>query len=41
MLRIDDLFNQLHGDYYFSKIDLRMRYLQPIVRKEDVEKTTF
>nr|KAJ0192029.1 hypothetical protein LSAT_V11C800409330 [Lactuca sativa] len=39
--RIDDLFDQLQGESYFSKIDLRSGYHQLKVREEDVSKTTF
>ncbi|GJS36542.1 putative reverse transcriptase domain-containing protein [Tanacetum coccineum] len=39
--RIDDLFNQLQGSRYFSKIDLRSSYHQLRVRKEDIPKTAF
>ncbi|KAJ9541992.1 hypothetical protein OSB04_028498 [Centaurea solstitialis] len=39
--RIDDLFDQLQGTAWFSKIDLRSGYHQVKVREEDVQKTTF
>jgi hypothetical protein len=39
--RIDDLFDQLKGSSYYSKIDLRSGYHQVRVQDEDVEKTTF
>lgn len=38
---IDDLFDQLQGPCYFSKIDLRSGYHQLKVKKEDVAKTAF
>ncbi|GJW20104.1 putative reverse transcriptase domain-containing protein [Tanacetum coccineum] len=39
--QIDDLFDQLQGATYFSKIDIRPRYHQLKVREEDVAKTAF
>ncbi|GJW51250.1 hypothetical protein Tco_0092601 [Tanacetum coccineum] len=39
--RINDLFNQLQGSRYFSKIDLRFGYHQLRVYEDDIPNTAF
>ncbi|GJS57797.1 putative reverse transcriptase domain-containing protein [Tanacetum coccineum] len=41
LLRIDDLFDQLQGSQYFSKIYLQSGYHQLRVHKDDIPKTAF
>ncbi|GJT89574.1 reverse transcriptase domain-containing protein [Tanacetum coccineum] len=38
---MDDLFDQLQGSQFFSKIDLRSGYHQLIVHEDDIPNTTF
>lgn len=41
LLSIDDLFNQLQGNKFFSKIDLLFGYHHLKIRKENIPKMTF
>ena len=39
--RIDNLFDQLRGDTFFSKIDLSLGYHQVRIKDEDIQNKTF
>jgi hypothetical protein len=38
---IDELFDQLEGPCYHSKMDLRQRYYQVRIKEDDLPKTSF
>jgi hypothetical protein len=38
---IYELMDELHGEIFFTKIDIRSRYHQINIREHDIEKTTF
>ena len=38
---IEELINELHGSYYFNKLDLKSAYHQILMKLEDIEKMDF
>jgi hypothetical protein len=38
---VDELLDELHGAYFFSKVDLHNRYHQALMDPADIEKMTF
>lgn len=38
---INELLDELHGVYYFTKLDIKLGYRQIRLRKEDIPKTIF